>query len=59
MMMMQVIQTFITNFYFKVKITDYWHLVVERCQFSRAEILSLKWLLEEDIESSSPTRYPF
>ena len=54
-----VIQTSFILDHLKVKITEYWHLVVERCQASRAEILSHKWLVEEDIDSSSPTRYYF
>ena len=53
------IQTSLILKHFKVKITEYWHLVVERCQASRAEILSHKWLVEDDIDSSSPTRYLF
>ena len=38
------------------RLTDYWDLIVEVCQAARAEIVSLKWLDEEDIASASAGR---
>ena len=38
------------------RLTEYWDLVVEVCRAARAEILSLKWLEEEDIASASAAR---
>ena len=37
------------------KITNYWDLVVGRCQAARDDILSRGWLEEDDIASASPT----
>ena len=37
-------------------LTEYWDLVEEVCRAARAEILSLKWLEEEDISSASAAR---
>ena len=38
------------------RLTDYWDLIVEVCQAAREEIVSLKWLDEEDIASASAAR---
>ena len=35
---------------------NYWDLVVDSCIMARVEIVSLKWLEEDDIASASATR---